>query len=178
MSSARLRELQVTDGGLPPLRMERNRAHEMKDASAGASLEPTVSVAHLAAAITTAASRDIREKECVCDRIYASQPNLLSSVLAQRLRGVSMPTIDVLLNILIVLYLAIEESGQVLAIISEADQERELQRFYRRRSVHRRVRERCTCPVDRANNRLQEREVLVRLCRRHPAAGRTHGPAE
>jgi hypothetical protein len=40
-----------------------------------------------------------------------------------------MPTIDVLLNILIVLYLAIEESSQVLAIISEADQERELQRF-------------------------------------------------
>src|SRR5262249_4149922 len=34
-----------------------------------------------------------------------------------------------LLNILIVLYLAIEQSGQVLAIVSEADQERELQRF-------------------------------------------------
>src|SRR5262245_2903293 len=53
----------------PPLRMERNRAHEMKDASARTSLEPTVNVAHLAAAITTAASMDIREKECVCDRI-------------------------------------------------------------------------------------------------------------
>jgi hypothetical protein len=50
-------------------------------------------------------------------------------VLAPRSLGVSMPTMDVLLNILIVLYLAIEESGQVLAIISEADQERELQRF-------------------------------------------------
>jgi hypothetical protein len=50
-------------------------------------------------------------------------------VLAQRSLGVSMPTIDILLNILIVLYLAIEESGQVLAIVSEADQERELQRF-------------------------------------------------
>jgi hypothetical protein len=86
-------------------------------------------VAHLAAAITTAASMDIREKERVCDRVYAAQPNLLGSVLAQRILGVSMPTIDVLLNILIVLYLAIEESGQVLAIISEADQERELKRF-------------------------------------------------
>jgi hypothetical protein len=40
-----------------------------------------------------------------------------------------MPTIDVLLNIIIVLYLAIEESGQVLAIVSETDQERELQRL-------------------------------------------------
>lgn len=111
------------------LSMERNQAHEMKDASARASLEPTVSAAHLAAAITTAASMGIREKERVCDRIYAAQPNLLGSVLAQRLLGVSMPTIDILLNILIVLYLAIEESGQVLAIVSEADQERELRRF-------------------------------------------------
>src|SRR5262249_61541351 len=62
-------------------------------------------------------------------RIYAEQPNLLGSVLAQRSLGVSMPTIDVILNILIVLYLAVEESGQVLAIVSEADQERALQRF-------------------------------------------------
>jgi hypothetical protein len=44
----------------------------MKNASARASPEPTVSVAHLAAAITTAASMGIREKECVCDRIYAA----------------------------------------------------------------------------------------------------------
>ena len=112
-----------------PLRMERNQAHEMKDERARASLEPTVSAAHLAAAITTAASMGIREKERVCDRIYAAQPTLLGSVLAQRSLGVSMPTIDILLDTLIVLYLAIEESGQVLAIVSEADQERELQRF-------------------------------------------------
>ena len=92
-----------------PLRMERNQAHEMKDASARASLEPTVSAAHLAAAITTATSMGIREKERVCDRIYATQPTLLGSALAQRSLGVSMSTIDILLNILIVLYLAIEE---------------------------------------------------------------------
>jgi hypothetical protein len=67
---------------------------------------------------TTVASMDIREKERVCGRIFAAQPNFLSSVLAQRSLGVSMPTIDVLLNILIVLYLATEESGQVLAIMA------------------------------------------------------------
>ena len=111
-----------------PLRMKRNRAHETKDASARASPEPTVGVAHLAAAITTAASMGIREKECVCDRtLLRNQPSGLG-VGAGSL-GVSMPTIDILLNILIVLYLAIESSGQVLAIVSEADQERELQRF-------------------------------------------------
>ncbi|MEQ1715853.1 MAG: hypothetical protein ABL907_07700 [Hyphomicrobium sp.] len=40
-----------------------------------------------------------------------------------------MATIDVLLDILIVLQLAVEESGQVLATVTEADQERELRRF-------------------------------------------------
>src|SRR5262245_9684986 len=60
------------------------KPHEMKNASELASLAPTVSAAHLAAAITAAASMGIREKERVCDRIYAAQPNLLGSVLAQR----------------------------------------------------------------------------------------------
>jgi hypothetical protein len=91
----------------------------MKYANERTAFEPTVSAADLAAAITTAASMGIREKEQVCDRIPAEQPSLLGSVLAQH----------VLLHILIVLYLAIEQSGQVLAIVSEADQERELQRF-------------------------------------------------
>lgn len=40
-----------------------------------------------------------------------------------------MATIDVLLDILIVLQLAVEESGQVLATVTEADQKRELRRF-------------------------------------------------
>src|SRR5262245_43874899 len=42
-----------------------NQAREMKDASARASPEPAASAAHLAAAITTATSMDIREKEPV-----------------------------------------------------------------------------------------------------------------
>lgn len=101
----------------------------MKNVSTPAHLEPTVTAAHLAVAIGLAASMGIKEKEAVCDRIYAAQPNLLGSVLAQRSLGVTMQTIDVVLNIVIVLQLAIEESGQILATVSEADQERELQRF-------------------------------------------------
>ena len=71
----------------------------------------------------------LREKEGVCDRVYTAQPNLLGSVLAVRSFGVDMATIDVLLDILIVLQLAVEESGQVLATVTEVDQERELRRF-------------------------------------------------
>ena len=71
----------------------------------------------------------LREKESVCDRVYGEQPNLLGSVLAVRAFGVDMATIDILIDILIVLQLAIEESGHVLATVTEADQERELLRF-------------------------------------------------
>lgn len=101
----------------------------MKDVSSSAPRGPTVTAAHLAVAIRLAASKRIREKEAVCDRIYATQPNLLASVLAQRSLGVTLQTVDVVLNILIVLQLAIEESGQLLATVSEVDQERELRRF-------------------------------------------------
>ena len=98
-------------------------------ASASAPIGPTISVAHLATAIRSAAKMGLREKESVCDRVYTAQPNLLGSVLALRSLGVGVATIDVLLDILIVLQLAVEESGQVLATVTEADQERELRRF-------------------------------------------------
>lgn len=101
----------------------------MKNVSSPAPLGPTVTAAHLVVAIRLAASMGISEKEAVCDRIYSAQPNLLASVLAQRSLGVTMPTIDVVLNILVVLQLAIKESGQMLATVSEAHPERELRRF-------------------------------------------------
>ena len=90
---------------------------------------PTISIAQLAAAIRAAAKMGLREKEAVCDRVYAAQPNLLGSVLTVRSFGVEMSAIDVLLDILIVLQLAVEESGQVLGMVTEDDQERELRRF-------------------------------------------------
>ena len=40
-----------------------------------------------------------------------------------------METVDALLSILIVLHLAVEESGQILAAVSEQEQERRLRRF-------------------------------------------------
>jgi hypothetical protein len=98
-------------------------------ASLTAPVGPTISVAHLAAAIRSAAKMGLREKEGVCDRVYAAQPNLLGSVLAVRSFGVKMATLDVLLDILIVLQLAVKKSGQRLATVTEADQERELRRF-------------------------------------------------
>ena len=88
-----------------------------------------MSSAHLAAAIIAVKAMDVRQKEHVCDRIHAEQPNLLASVLALPRLGVSMQTVDSLLNILIVLTIALDKSGQSLATVTEVDQERELKRL-------------------------------------------------
>jgi hypothetical protein len=91
--------------------------------------ESSVTVEQLAAAIRAAAAMDIKEKERICDTIHATQPNLLASVMALRSFGISMATIEIVLNILIVLHLAIVESGQVLATVTEDEQDRQLSRY-------------------------------------------------
>jgi hypothetical protein len=107
---------------------QRNNS-EMKHPVFPGRKESSVTVEQMAAAIRAAKAMDIKEKELVCDTIYATQPNLLGSVLALRSLGISMETIDIVLNILIVLHLAVAESGQVLAIVSENDLDRELRRY-------------------------------------------------
>lgn len=91
--------------------------------------EPSVSAAHLAAAIGAVAAMDLGQKEQICDRIHAEQPNLLASVLVLPRLKVSMQTVEIVLNMMIVLTLAVDKSGQRLATVTEVDQERELQRL-------------------------------------------------
>jgi len=107
------------------MRDSRSQAAVLKDRIYPSADESSVTVEQLAAAIWAATAMDIKEKERVCDTIHATQPNLLASVLALRSFGISMPTIEIVLNILIVLHLAIVESGQVLATVTEDDQDRE-----------------------------------------------------
>jgi hypothetical protein len=90
---------------------------------------PSISTKDLAHAINAAAAMGFKEKEQVCDAIFLAQPNLLGSILALPLLDVSMETVDVLLDILIVTHLAVEESGQVLEIVSEEQQARQMDRY-------------------------------------------------
>ena len=90
--------------------------------------KPSVNLVALTAAVKAMAAMSVREKEEVCDTLYATQPNLLGLVLVQSSMGASMETVDVLLDILIVLHLAIANSGQLLETISEEDLERNLER--------------------------------------------------
>ena len=69
---------------------------------------------------------NIKEKEIICDEIFIEQPNLLASVLVQQQLGNTIEEVDVLLSVLIVLHLALKESGKRIVKISEEEQEHQL----------------------------------------------------
>ncbi|PCI46016.1 MAG: hypothetical protein COB51_08150 [Moraxellaceae bacterium] len=71
----------------------------------------------------------LKEKEVILDEIYVEQPNLLGSVVVLNQMGSTLEQMEVLLNILLVAYLALNESGIKIAEVTESEQERELSRF-------------------------------------------------
>jgi hypothetical protein len=88
-----------------------------------------ISNKQLTRAIEKAETMDLKNKELACDKIFVEQPNLLASVLVMQQMGSSLEEIDVLLNILIVFHLALLESGQKIAKVSEQDQDHQLRLF-------------------------------------------------
>ncbi|MCP8689337.1 hypothetical protein [Marinobacterium sedimentorum] len=88
-----------------------------------------ISNASLASAISLLEGMTLGDKEQLCDEIYQAQPNLLASVLALSRMEQELPQIEVVLEILIVIHLALKASVTRLQLITEADQERALQRL-------------------------------------------------
>ncbi len=83
----------------------------------------------LVRAIKESSEMDLVESEKVVDEIYIEQPNLLASVLVQNQMGNKIEDVEVLLNILIVTFLALKYSGVKLKKISEKTQEKELAKY-------------------------------------------------
>ena len=88
-----------------------------------------ISQAVLANAAIAVGAMDMKRRVALADEIFLHQPNLLASVLVQQRMGASLQQIDVLVNILLVAYQAMKTSGQRWPVISEATQERCLQRL-------------------------------------------------
>jgi hypothetical protein len=88
-----------------------------------------ISQAVLADAAIAVGAMDVNRRMALADDIFAHQPNLLASVLVQQRMGASLQQIEVLLNILFVAYQAMKTSGRRWPVISEATQERCLQRL-------------------------------------------------
>jgi hypothetical protein len=88
-----------------------------------------ISNASLASAISQLEGMTLSDKEQLCDDIYQTQPNLLGSVLSSSRMGPAMTQIEVLLDILMVIHLALRVSAPRLKLITEADQDQALQRL-------------------------------------------------
>lgn len=90
---------------------------------------PMISEKNIACAIRKSNAMDIKSKEILCDEIFIDQPNLLASVIVQQQMGNELKEVDVLLNILMVLHMAIKESGNKISTITENEQEYQLKLF-------------------------------------------------
>lgn len=83
----------------------------------------------LADAIRSVDAMDLREKESLCDELFAAQPNMLASVIVHSRLGSPMERIDCLLHILLVAYQATKLASLPLRLITEEDQDRGLRRI-------------------------------------------------
>jgi hypothetical protein len=88
-----------------------------------------ISIAHLAAAINKVRAMDMAQRLSLAEEISAAQPHLLASCLVQTRLGLDASAVDILLNILLVCYQAMKESGHQWPLISEDEQERQLNRL-------------------------------------------------
>lgn len=87
-----------------------------------------IGIQHLAAAHQKVQAMDLKQKEQQFDQIFLHQPHLLASCLVQPRLGADMNAVGVLLNILLVCYQAMQETGLHWPLISEDEQERQLAR--------------------------------------------------
>ena len=103
----------------------------MERAPPGKAMKPVsrISVERLAAAIKKVHSMSPAEKITLADEVFEKQPNLLASCLVQQRLGVAADAVEFLLNILLVCFQAMKESGHAWPLISEDEQERQLARL-------------------------------------------------
>src|ERR1035437_6412005 len=83
----------------------------------------------LAGAIQKIRAMSISQKEMVADELFRDQPNMLGSVLVQKQMGVSFEKIEFLLEILLICFQAMKESGLTWPLITEDEQEKQLTRY-------------------------------------------------
>ena len=77
-------------------------------------------------AVVKVRAMDAIQKERLADEVYLAQPNLLASFLVQRNFGVSLMKMEFLLEVLLICFQAMKESGHAWPLITEDDQDRQL----------------------------------------------------
>ena len=69
------------------------------------------------------------QKEQVVDEIFREQPNMLGSFLVQKQMGVSFEKMEFLLEIMLICFQAMKESGLDWPLITEDEQDKQLARY-------------------------------------------------
>ncbi len=87
-----------------------------------------ISMEALAIAIQKVRAMSMKDKEHLTDEVFAKQPNMLCSVLALSRMGVSIEKVDFLLELLLLCFQAMKESGLNWPLITEQVQEAQLER--------------------------------------------------
>ena len=88
-----------------------------------------ISIENVGTALKKVRSMDSASQVALADEIFEKQPHLLASCLVQPKLGVGNNGLELVLNILLVCYQAMKESGFEWPVISEDEQERQLKRM-------------------------------------------------
>jgi hypothetical protein len=82
----------------------------------------------LSRAVARVRAMDETQKEELADQLSRAQPHVVASLLVQKQSGVSLQKMDFLVDILLICFQAMKESG-VTWPLTEEEQERQMGRF-------------------------------------------------
>ena len=88
-----------------------------------------ISRASLDRAIGKVRAMDLKQKEQLADEVFRTQPHMLASFLVLSRFGVSMERMEFVANIMLICFQAMKESGLKWPLITEDEQERQMERF-------------------------------------------------
>lgn len=86
----------------------------------------------LVRAITAVRQMDFKQKEQLADELHRAQPHVFGTFLVQARLGVSLPKMQFLLELLLVGFQAMRESGLAWPLITEDELERQMDRLVAR----------------------------------------------
>lgn len=83
----------------------------------------------LVSAVARVGAMDLTQKEQLADELFRAQPHVFASFLVQQQLGVSLVKRDFLLDILLVCFQAMKESGLSWPLFTEDEQDRQVRRL-------------------------------------------------
>jgi hypothetical protein len=88
-----------------------------------------VSQKAVVSAVKSVSAMDLRQKEALADELFLAQPNMFGSVLVLQRMGVSPEKMDFALNLLLICFQAMKETGLAWPLITEAEQDKQMARY-------------------------------------------------